>query len=430
MTFSQEFEQRSSKENTALLICPYLHRKGALSLAHHHQQELSALVQTMGYEVREHLFCPLRSIVSATFIGKGKIEEIHQLAQEIEVEIVVFDDDLSPPQQRNLEAVLGIPVIDRQEVILEIFAARAQTREAVLQVALARMEYSLPRLTRFWTHLSRQKGGTKGTRGEGETQLEIDRRIVQRKIDSLKKELEKVQSHREISRHKRMDTPVPSAAIVGYTNAGKSSLLNTLTEAGVLSENKLFATLDSTTRKISMDGGMEFLLTDTVGFIEKLPHHLVEAFKSTLEEARYADILLHVVDVSHPRMREHIKVTREVLRDLGAQDKPEIMVFNKIDNWEDSSINRSILEKDFPGCLFISLYASLGLETLEKKILHTLQDKRSIVKLFLPFTQGALVSFLHKRGQVLQEKYEDTGIYLEVVLDQSAQGKVSSYVLS
>ncbi|MEA5032813.1 MAG: GTPase HflX, partial [Sphaerochaeta sp.] len=259
-------------------------------------EELLSLVQTMGAEIVSSLVIPLRETNAATLIGSGKVAELDALAKEAGADCIIFDRDLPPRVQRNLEQTMDIAVIDRQEVILQIFSDRAATKEAVLQVALARQEYSLPRLTRKWTHLSRQRGGTKGTRGEGETQLEIDRRIVLNKITVLKDELKKVEAQRAIQRKSRSNGTLPTAAIVGYTNAGKSSLLNLLSKSDVLVENKLFATLDPTTRKVALPRGGDMLISDTVGFVSDLPHQLVDAFKSTLEEARYDDFIIHVVD--------------------------------------------------------------------------------------------------------------------------------------
>ena len=284
-------------------------------------EELKSLVQTMGAEIVSSLVIPLRETNAATLIGSGKVAELDALAKEAGADCIIFDRDLPPRVQRNLEQTMDIAVIDRQEVILQIFSDRAATKEAVLQVALARQEYSLPRLTRKWTHLSRQRGGTKGTRGEGETQLEIDRRIVLNKITVLKDELKKVEAQRAIQRKSRSNGTLPTAAIVGYTNAGKSSLLNLLSKSDVLVENKLFATLDPTTRKVALPRGGDMLISDTVGFVSDLPHQLVDAFKSTLEEARYDDFIIHVVDAAHPDMLQCFETTMKVLSSLGCEGK-------------------------------------------------------------------------------------------------------------
>jgi len=374
-----------------------------------HIKELYSLVHTMGIEPIEHMIVKLRAPQPKYLIGSGKVEEILEKAEEIEADLIIFDDDLSPSQQRNWEKTSEITVIDRQEVILDIFADRAQTREAVLQVALARMEYSLPRLTRAWTHLSRQRGGTKGTRGEGETQLEIDRRIVLRKMDNLKKELKKVQNNRATQRKKRKARPVPTASIVGYTNAGKSSLLNTLTDSEVLAEDKLFATLDPTTRKVKLPKGQELLVTDTVGFIRKLPHSLVDAFKSTLEETVMADFLIHVLDGSNQEVMEHYSATMEVLQELGVHDKPMITVFNKLDQFEQDTLHRRMLENEFPEALFISLYEKWGLEDLVEALEEKLAASFMEVEYLFPHDRHDLVSLLHREAQILETHYGEAG---------------------
>src|SRR5471032_3342958 len=292
--------------------------------------ELTELVENLGLSIVRSALVRLRAPSPALFLGKGKAEELMATAKECGAEVIVFDSALSPAQQRNWEELAGMAVIQRQEVILEVFADRAHTREAVLQVALARMEYSLPRLTRAWTHLSRQRGaGSMG--GEGETQLEQDRRVVRDRIAHLKQELAQVVRQRGVQRTRRVRVPLPTASIVGYTNAGKSSLLTKLTGSSVLAEDKLFATLDPTTRQLVLPGNQKLLLTDTVGFIRRLPHGLVEAFKATLEEVVVADFLIHVVDVTNPNFEQHHATTLSVLEELGAGDQTIVTVFNKVD---------------------------------------------------------------------------------------------------
>src|SRR3984957_2333877 len=292
--------------------------------------ELTELVENLGLSVVRTVFVKLRAPSPALFLGKGKSEELAALANEDEAEVIVFDSALSPAQQRNWEELAGMAVIDRQEVILEVFADRAHTREAVLQVALARMEYSLPRLTRAWTHLSRQRGkGSMG--GEGETQLEQDRRRVRNRIAHLKEELAQVVRQRAVQRTRRVRVPLPTASIVGYTNAGKSSLLNALTGSSVLAENKLFATLDPTTRQLVLPCNQKLLVDDTVGFIRRLPHGLVEAFKAPLGGVLVADFLIHVADITSPHFEKHRATTLSVLAELGAGDRPDVNVFNKVD---------------------------------------------------------------------------------------------------
>ncbi|MDC7223125.1 MAG: GTPase HflX, partial [Spirochaetales bacterium] len=340
---------------------------------------------------------------------------------------LVFDTDLNPTQQRNLERHFNLCIIDRQEVILDIFADRASTREATLQVALARMEYSLPRLTRAWTHLSRQRGGAKGTRGKGETQLETDRRMVQNRISKLRKELEKVKQTRHLQRKKRAERPVPSIAIVGYTNAGKSSLLNGITGADVLVEDKLFATLDPTSRRLKMAGGREVILTDTVGFVRKLPHNLVDAFHSTLEEAVLADIILHVVDGSSREFKSHIETTRDVLDELGASSVPRLLVFNKMDLPE-AQENRRELELVYPEALFMSVHGQLGLEELEQELGRRLDEMQQLTSLHIPSDRWDLVAQLHRTSTVASEEYVDDGVVMDVWLTANDRSRFGRFI--
>lgn len=391
-----------------------------------HLDELKGLVKTLGMTVADGLVVKHREPHPRLLVGTGKSQEIADRALDLEVDLVVFDDDLSPSQQRNWESDTGLTVIDRQEVILEIFSDRAFTREAVLQVALARMQYSLPRLVRSYANLSRQRGGARGNRGGGEMQLEVDRRVILDKIDKLKDELETVRKHRDRTRHRRDKGNVPTASIVGYTNAGKSTLLNVLTDAGVLQEDKLFATLDPTTRRASLGGGVEILLTDTVGFIQKLPHHLVDAFRSTLEEAVHSDFLIHVVDCSHPDWDSHRKTTLEVLGSLGSGTKPQVLVFNKLDALTDDVLRRG-LEIQFPEALFVSLHKGTGLEALKAKLSETVTTLHVPRLIRLPLDRGDLVGYLYKNAQVLAERYTDTAIEIEALIPPGALGTVAPF---
>ncbi len=416
----------TEEKQKALLVCiryPDMDKEEAES----HIEELASLVDTMGTEVAGSLIVPLKKRSPKYFVGSGKADEVAVLAEDLEAELIIFDNELSPAQQRNLEELTDKCVIDRHEVILDIFAGRATTKEAVLQVGLARMEYSLPRLTRAWTHLSRQKGGTKGTRGEGETQLEVDRRIVLNKITRLKKELVKVRLHRDTLRKQRSSVPIPTGAIVGYTNAGKSSLLNTLTGAGAFVENKLFATLDPTTRKVTLPGGQKFLLTDTVGFIRKLPHDLVDAFRSTLEETVLADFLVHVLDISHPEVEEQFKITMEVLEDIGAGDKPMIVVFNKVDLLKNNPDQASI-GLNHPEALYISTRTEEGIEKLSVRIEELLNKDKKIMDLLIPSDRYDLISMIHREGTVLEEKYENSGSRIKARVPVKIYNKLENFI--
>lgn len=373
-----------------------------------HMLELAELVETMGVPVIDDLTVRLRKPSSRYLMGSGKAHEITDMAKEKEADCLIFDCELSPSQQRNWEKLTKICVIDRQEVILDIFADRASTREAVLQVQLARMQYSLPRLTRAWTHLSRQQGGAKGTRGEGEKQIEVDKRLVQTKITQLRKELKAVVKQRETQRKQRQKSAIPHAAIVGYTNAGKSSLLNALAGSDVLVEDKLFATLDPTTRRIALPNGREILLTDTVGFVRKLPHSLVEAFKSTLEEAVLADFIILVLDASNTYMEDHRCTTLSVLEELGASDRKIITVLNKIDLL-DNEIIRSCLRNKYNDSGFISTITGEGIDQVITILENETIDCRNEIKLAIPASRHDLISQIHKIGRVISMEYADDG---------------------
>ncbi len=389
-------------------------------------EELGVLVETLGIFVTDKLCVRINEPSPRLFVGLGKAEEICERAWTGGAQLIVFDNDLSPGQQRNWEAKSSLPVIDRQEVILDIFAQRARTREARLQVDLARLEYSLPRLTRAWGHLSRQGGGF-GVKGEGETQLETDRRLVRRQIDRVKLELERVRSRRAIQRKQRERLPLPHAAIVGYTNAGKSSLLRRLTGAKVLVENKPFATLDPTTRKVGLPSGQDLLLTDTVGFVRNLPHRLVEAFKATLEEAVLADFLVHVVDASHPHVYDFQATTMRVLSELGADHKRIITVFNKIDV-QSSEAALHGLRLHFPDALFVSVETGQGLEDLLQRLAEMLSDRLTRVELALPLERSDLLSLLHRAGRVLRINYQDDHVNVVATVSPKVFARVEPYL--
>ena len=385
-------------------------------------KELESLAQTAGAEVAEKFTQELRSITPATLVGRGKVDEIHAKVDELHPDLVIFDEDLTPAQQRNLESTLNVRVIDRSQLILDIFAQRARSNEGKLQVELAQLEYLLPRLTRQWTHLSRLGGGI-GTRGPGETQLEVDRRRIREKISHLKRRLKTVERTRFLQRKERDNVPFATIALVGYTNAGKSTLMNALTRAGVLVEDKLFATLDPTIRSLRLPNGDKVMIADTVGFINKIPHSLIEAFKSTLEEVMSADLLLHLVDMSSPLVDEQIQVIEEVLGEIGAGDIPTIIVPNKID-----------LLRDRPQHLFknrgaeevcpISAVTGEGLEALLKVIGTHLDRGKEKIHLSLSTAEGALLSLLRERGRVENEIYEADQVHITAMVTPKLAGQL------
>ncbi len=341
-----------------------------------------------------------------TYLGKGKIEEVKELIWETEATGIICDDELSPAQLNNLSSLLDVKVMDRTLIILDIFANRATTREGKIQVELAQLKYRAARLVGLRDSLSRLGGGI-GTRGPGETKLEVDRRRVHDRISWLKSELKDVERHREVTRQKRMENHMPVVAIVGYTNAGKSTLLNTLTDAGILAEDQLFATLDPTTRTLELPGGESVLLTDTVGFIRKLPHHLIEAFKSTLEEAKYADIILHVVDCSNPQADTQMHVVYETLKSLGVADKVMITLFNKCDR---PGCDTSIRDFQADHILRISAATGQGLDDVKELLAKILRDRKIYVERFYPYKDAGKVQVIRKYGQLLSEEYLDEGI--------------------
>lgn len=390
--------------------------------------ELEELCATAAIEVVRTELVRLRGHGPRFLVGAGKASELMEIAKACGAALIIFDEDLSPAQQRNWEEESGLAVIDRQEVILEVFAQRASTREAILQVALARMEYSLPRLRRAWTHLSRQRGGGTGARGQGETQLEEDRRIVRDRITRLKAELDSVVRHRHVQRARRDRVPVPSAAIVGYTNAGKSSLLNHLTAAGVFVEDKLFATLDPTTRQMALPDGRKLLLTDTVGFIRRLPHKLVEAFKATLEETAHADFLIHVLDVTNANVDKHHAATIEVLAEIGAVTEKVITVYNKIDA-ADANVSAG-LHARHPEAVFVSARTGEGVPALLEHLMEMTRTAEFPAELMIPHARYELVTRLHAAGAVLEEKALDDGVWVRGRVPFSMRDQFAPFVQS
>lgn len=381
--------------------------------------ELCELASTAGAVTVARVIQNLDNFNPSTYIGKGKIDEIKELIIEYDATGIICDDELSPAQMNNLSDALEIKVMDRTLLILDIFAARANTNEGKIQVELAQLRYRSSRLSGLGNALSRLGGGI-GTRGPGETKLEMDRRIIHERIGQLKHELEAVVTHRELTRSQRSRSNIPVVAIVGYTNAGKSTLLNTLTGAGILAENKLFATLDPTTRGLELESGQQILLTDTVGFISKLPHHLVEAFKSTLEEAVYADIILHVVDASNPAMDSQMYVVYDTLEKLGAGDKPIITAFNKIE------IAGNRVLKDFKADKTVNISAlhGDGLTELKDTIEEVLRESKIYIEKTYSYTEVSKISLIRKYGQLISEKYVAEGIEVKAYVPMEIYDKV------
>lgn len=389
-------------------------------------QELAQLCKTAGAEVAAEVVQKRSVPERAYYIGKGKAIEIAALVKETEAELIVFNDELSPSQTRNLEKILGAKVIDRTALILDIFAQRARTKEGKLQVELAQLNYLLPHLTGYGTILSRLGGGI-GTRGPGETKLEVDRRVIRKKISDLNKEIESIKKHRSLQRRTRQKVPYPLIALVGYTNTGKSTLLNVLTDSSVFTEDKLFATLDPTTRRVTLPDNQTVLLTDTVGFIQKLPTHLIAAFRATLEEVREADILLHVVDLSHPHIEAQVSAVHQILVDLEAAGKPVIFVFNKKDLVNDFSLLQR-LEKDYPHSVFISARQKLNLSELLDKLSLMLKKMRKKTVFKIPFKDGRSLALLYEKGHVLKKTTLEESFIVEVEIEEKWFNRLKNYV--
>ena len=398
-------------------------------------EELHELVGTLGINIVHSVLYRSRALHKQYLCGTGKAEEIVNLAKTFECDVIIFDNGLAPSQQRSWEKLGNVAVIDREEVILDIFNKRAHTREARIQVDLARMQYALPRMARMWGHLDREGGGGGGgggagaNRGMGEKQIEVDRRLAYARIDRLKRELEDVRSQRKTQRKEREKLGTPHAAIVGYTNSGKSTLLNRLSGSEVLAKDMLFATLDTTTRRIELPDGQPLLLTDTVGFVRNLPHRLVEAFKATLEEAVLADFLIHVLDASSPEIDRFYDTTLEVLEELGAGDKKIITVLNKSDLLEDP-VQRLLLENRYPGAIFIAASLGENLPALLALCAEALADRIHTENYRIPQTRGDVLNLLHRDAKVLSTSYEDNDILITAVVPNSIAGKLMAFSTS
>ena len=393
-------------------------------------QELQQLAETAGIEVVCATIQSRNMPKPTYFIGEGKVEELKPLVEELNADAVIFDEELSPAQNRNLERALEVATIDRTGLILQVFAQRALTKEARLQVALAQLEYALPRLTRMWTHLSRLAtggGGSRRLRGPGETQLEMDRRWVRGNIAHVRKALDAVEKQRHVQRRNRSEKI--KVSLIGYTNAGKSTLFNALTGETVLAEDKLFATLDSTTRKLDLPQKQQILLSDTVGFIKKLPHHLVAAFKATLEEVLEADLLLHVIDVSHPEAEAQIAAVNVVLEELDATDIPMLMVFNKIDRLK-SDEELHLLQCQYPDALSISAQRGDGVPALADALAHRFVERGTDLSLCIPYTEGKVLDLLHKHGTVLDTEYTAEAVHVKARLPNRYLKSVSQFLVS
>ncbi len=395
--------------------------------------ELGELAATAGGEVVGDGRQKTESLNPATFIGKGKAEEFAQFCKRQDVDTVIFDDDLSPAQSRNLEKIFNCKILDRTALILDIFARRARTREGKLQIELAQLQHLLPRLTKFWGHLSRQAGGIGMRGGEGESQLESDRRKVSERIDKISRDLDTVRRQRATQRAGRQRSQWPLASIVGYTNAGKSTLLNALTGAEVLVKDILFATLDPTTRRLKLPTNQNVLLTDTVGFIRKLPHGLVEAFKATLEEVVQADLLLHVVDVSHPQAEEQITAVNAVLAEIGAGGKPTVMVLNKMDRLNADGTGAGTLhrlQERYPHAVTISATTGEGVPALLAEIGTQLRPKREFLELRVPHDQAAVIARLHQVGQVISRSYRGPAARFKVRIPPHCHDEFAPYIVT
>ncbi len=414
-----ELISNEEKTTKALLVCV---DTGAYD-AEASMDELCELVKSAGAEPELTLVQKLSRPESGTYVGTGKLEETAEICREREIDLIVADSELSPTQIKNIEKATGVRVIDRTTLILDIFALRARSKEGKLQVELAQLKYTLPRLTGKGVEMSRLGGGI-GTRGPGETKLETDRRHIHRRMETLKSELAELERHRSMLRRRREKDGVITCAIVGYTNAGKSTLMNTLTDAGVLAQDKLFATLDPTSRALKLPGGVSVMLIDTVGLVRRLPHHLVEAFRSTLEEAAQSDIIINLCDASSDEAGIHLEVTRDLLDSLGCGDTPVITVLNKCD-----LLDGSLLEQRFEGCVKISAKTGEGIDRLLAAIEENLPVRMRRVRLLVPFARASLVSEIRSSGTLQSEEYTAEGILAEAVIDERLYAAAEQFLI-
>lgn len=387
--------------------------------------ELDELVKTAGAESVARIIQKRERVHPAHYLGKGKIEELQVMINAYDATGIVCDDELSPAQIKNLEQMLNTKIMDRTMVILDIFASRAISREGKIQVELAQLKYRLSRLAGIGASMSRLGGGI-GTRGPGETKLEVDRRYIKSRIAELNSELKEIETHRQLLRNQRDKKGKPVVSLVGYTNAGKSTLINYLTNAGVLAEDKLFATLDTTTRKVKLTNGSEILLTDTVGFIQKLPHNLVQAFRATLEEMKYADILLHVVDVSNSQRKEHMNVVYNTLRELGCEETPVITVFNKVDK-EDVEYPLP-LDTKARSTVKISAKTGKGTDDMLTTVEELLKSFRKSIKVLIPYQEGSLISYIHGKCEIISEEHTETGYLIEAYVNDETENRLKLYI--
>jgi GTP-binding protein HflX len=386
--------------------------------------ELEQLVTTAGADVVDKIIQEKDRIDAKYFVGRGKVDEIKRRVNVKKANMVVFDDDLNPAQIRNLEKILNIKILDRSAIILDIFAKHAKTKEAKTQVELAQLHYTLPRLTRLWTHLSKQKGGGISLRGPGETQLETDKRLIQKRISHLKKEMTTIEKQRQ-TRSKGRSNEF-RVSLIGYTNVGKSTIMNALTHANVLSENKLFATLDSTVRKIFLNKDHQVLIADTVGFIRKLPHQLVASFKSTMSEISDSDLLLHIVDVGAPHFMKQIKTVNTVLKELGAEDKKQLMIFNKVDTVDQIQVINDV-KNMYPDALFVSALKGIRLQSIKDELLAYIESTFVEKTFELTYKESKLINQLYALGTVIDEQYEDEHIYVQCKISKENENKFNKY---